>query len=87
MTGLAHDGTTRLIYYAAAVLEIGGVLLLIVDIWLDRRRARKYLSPLTTRPHPVEHGHLWRLHDTAGDDLGLREHFAPNLEPGRHDRL
>jgi hypothetical protein len=25
---------------------------------------------------------LYRLHDTTGDDLGLIEHFAPNLEPG-----
>jgi len=25
---------------------------------------------------------IYRLHDTAGDDLGLLEHPAPNLEPG-----
>lgn len=24
----------------------------------------------------------YRLHDTTGDDLGLIEHSAPNLEPG-----
>jgi hypothetical protein len=24
----------------------------------------------------------YRLHDTAGDDLGLLEHPAPNLAPG-----
>jgi hypothetical protein len=24
----------------------------------------------------------YRLHSTAGDDLGLLEHPAPNLEPG-----
>jgi hypothetical protein len=24
----------------------------------------------------------YRLHDTTGDDLGLLEHPAPNLEPG-----
>jgi hypothetical protein len=24
---------------------------------------------------------IYRLHDTTGDDLGLLEHFAPNLEP------
>ena len=24
----------------------------------------------------------YRLHDTTGDDLGLIEHPAPNLEPG-----
>lgn len=24
----------------------------------------------------------YRLHDTFGDDLGLLEHPAPNLEPG-----
>jgi hypothetical protein len=24
----------------------------------------------------------YRIHDTAGDDLGLVEHPAPNLEPG-----
>jgi hypothetical protein len=24
----------------------------------------------------------YRLHDTPGDDLGLLEHPAPNLEPG-----
>jgi hypothetical protein len=24
----------------------------------------------------------YRVHDTAGDDLGLLEHPAPNLEPG-----
>ena len=24
---------------------------------------------------------LYRLHDTTGDDLGLLEHPAPNLEP------
>ena len=24
----------------------------------------------------------YRLHDTTGDDLGLLEHSAPNLEPG-----
>ena len=25
---------------------------------------------------------IYRLHDTRGDDLGLLEHPAPNLEPG-----
>jgi len=25
---------------------------------------------------------LYRLHDTTGDDLGLPEHPAPNVEPG-----
>ena len=25
---------------------------------------------------------VYRLHDTTGDDLGLIEHPAPNLEPG-----
>jgi hypothetical protein len=25
---------------------------------------------------------ICRLHDTTGDDLGLLEHPAPNLEPG-----
>jgi hypothetical protein len=25
---------------------------------------------------------IYRLHDTTGDDFGLLEHFAPNLEPG-----
>jgi hypothetical protein len=25
---------------------------------------------------------IYHLHDTTGDDLGLLEHFAPNLEPG-----
>jgi hypothetical protein len=25
---------------------------------------------------------IYRLHDTTGDDLGLLEHPAPNLEPG-----
>ena len=25
---------------------------------------------------------IYRLHDTAGDDLGLLEHPAPNLEAG-----
>lgn len=25
---------------------------------------------------------VYRLHDTTGDDLGLLEHPAPNLEPG-----
>jgi hypothetical protein len=25
---------------------------------------------------------IYRLHDTNGDDLGLLEHPAPNLEPG-----
>jgi hypothetical protein len=25
---------------------------------------------------------IYRLHDTAGDDLGFLEHPAPNLEPG-----
>jgi hypothetical protein len=25
---------------------------------------------------------IYRVHDTTGDDLGLLEHFAPNLEPG-----
>ena len=24
----------------------------------------------------------YRLHDTTGDDLGLLEHPAPNVEPG-----
>jgi hypothetical protein len=24
----------------------------------------------------------YRLHDPAGEDLGILEHFAPNLEPG-----
>jgi hypothetical protein len=26
--------------------------------------------------------HRYRLHDTGGDDLGLLEHPAPNVEPG-----
>ena len=26
--------------------------------------------------------HRYRLHDTTGDDLGLIEHPAPNVEPG-----
>ena len=30
-----------------------------------------------TRPVPI-----YRLHDTTGEDLGLLEHPAPNLEPG-----
>jgi hypothetical protein len=25
---------------------------------------------------------VYRLHDTTGDDLGLLEHPAPNVEPG-----
>ena len=25
---------------------------------------------------------IYRLHDATGDDLGLLEHPAPNLEPG-----
>jgi hypothetical protein len=25
---------------------------------------------------------IYRLHDTTGEDLGLLEHFAPNLELG-----
>jgi hypothetical protein len=25
---------------------------------------------------------IYRLHDTTGEDLGLLEHPAPNLEPG-----
>jgi hypothetical protein len=25
---------------------------------------------------------MYRLHDTTGDDLGLLEHPAPNIEPG-----
>ena len=25
---------------------------------------------------------IYRLHDTAGEDLGTLEHPAPNLEPG-----
>jgi hypothetical protein len=25
---------------------------------------------------------IYRLHDTTGDDLGLLEHPAPNVEPG-----
>jgi hypothetical protein len=25
---------------------------------------------------------IYRLHDTTGDDLGLLEHPAPNIEPG-----
>jgi hypothetical protein len=25
---------------------------------------------------------IYRLHDTTGDDVGLLEHPAPNLEPG-----
>jgi hypothetical protein len=29
------------------------------------------------RPVPIH-----RLHDTAGDDLGLIEHPAPNVDPG-----
>lgn len=28
------------------------------------------------------HMYLYRLHDTTGDDLGLIEHPAPNVEPG-----
>jgi hypothetical protein len=24
----------------------------------------------------------YRLHDTTGDDLGVIEHLAPNIEPG-----
>ena len=28
------------------------------------------------------HMSIYRLHDTTGDDLGLLEHPAPNLEPG-----
>jgi len=34
---------------------------------------------------PVDTGYsvsIYRLHDTTGDDLGLLEHPAPNLEPG-----
>jgi hypothetical protein len=31
----------------------------------------------TTRSVPT-----YRLHDTTGDDLGLIEHLAPNVEPG-----
>jgi hypothetical protein len=34
---------------------------------------------LTVRLGPVP---IYRLHDTTGDDLGLLEHPAPNLEPG-----
>jgi hypothetical protein len=30
-----------------------------------------------TRPVPT-----YRLHDTTGDDLGVIEHPAPNVEPG-----
>jgi hypothetical protein len=26
--------------------------------------------------------YLYRLHDTTGDDLGVVEHPAPNVEPG-----
>jgi hypothetical protein len=25
---------------------------------------------------------IYRLHDTTGEDLGLLEHPAPNVEPG-----
>ncbi len=25
---------------------------------------------------------IYRLHDTTGDDLGLLEHPAPNIDPG-----
>ena len=28
------------------------------------------------------HVYRYRLHDTTGDDLGLIEHPAPNVEPG-----
>ncbi|HEX2459811.1 MAG TPA: hypothetical protein VHJ58_06645, partial [Vicinamibacterales bacterium] len=34
---------------------------------------------------PVDTGStmsIYRLHDATGDDLGLLEHPAPNLEPG-----
>ena len=37
------------------------------------------------RPQPADIGYtvpIYRLHDTRGEDLGLLEHPAPNLEPG-----
>ena len=42
-------------------------------------------QPFASRPHlltsqgPVP---TYRLHDTTGDDVGLIEHPAPNVEPG-----
>ena len=35
-------------------------------------------APYRRRVQPYRH----RLHDTTGDDLGLIEHPAPNVEPG-----
>jgi hypothetical protein len=41
----------------------------------SERRNKHGLSTVRSVP-------TYRLHDTTGDDLGLLEHPAPNLEPG-----
>ena len=40
-------------------------------------RSSRWQPACKTRPVPT-----YRLHDTTGDDLGLIEHPAPNVEPG-----
>jgi hypothetical protein len=39
-------------------------------------------APTVRRSCKIPAVPTYRLHDTTGEDLGLVEHFAPNLEPG-----
>ena len=47
------------------------------DVGVGFREAPRLRQPYITRYVPT-----YRLHDTTGDDLGLIEHPAPNVEPG-----
>jgi hypothetical protein len=41
---LSDDDWTRVLFILSGALEVAGVLLVIVDVWLDRRRAKVYLE-------------------------------------------
>ena len=60
------------------VLELGHGPILLLRV-VDTTRG------VLERRQPVDTGctvSIYRLHDTTGEDLGLLEHFAPNLEAG-----
>ena len=54
---------------AVAALVVGAAIL-ILSVQDDGSRLQDWFVP------------TYRLHDTTGDDLGLIEHPAPNVEPG-----
>jgi len=83
---VSYDDFTRTLYVLAALLEAGGVLLVVWDVRRDRNRAREYLGlPRRVRiPWPRA---TWTIqHALEDEDIRRGSHLGQMIQRERSDQ-